>query len=370
MIVVATHSFPPDMGGIPVLVGGLAERLAARGAVHVFAHRIRGKGLGELAAHPYATLRRFGAPYPFRQWMKAAAMRPLLADPALGAVICDSWKSALHLPPLGPATRAPVLVMAHGMEFPPAPSARRAWRIRRALGRATVVVANSRHTAAMLAPHLPPGLRVEVIPPPIPPQPDPSAAARAEIRALAGPGPLIATVARLEDRKGVDRVIAALPALAARHPGLAYLVGGEGSDRARLEKHVALAGAAGRVRFLGRLDEDRKAALLAEADLFAMPARREGASVEGFGIVYLEAAWHGCPSLAGREGGAEDAVQEGVTGLICDGADPAAVAAALGALLDDAPRRRAMGVAAAARVRAGFLWDQVLPRWEALLGGG
>jgi phosphatidylinositol alpha-1,6-mannosyltransferase len=218
----------------------------------------------------------------------------------------------------------------------------------------------------MLAPHLPPGARVEVIPPPIAPQPEPSAAARAAIRALAGPGPLIATVSRLEDRKGVDRVIAALPALAARHPGLAYLVGGEGSDRARLEKHVALAGMEGRVHFLGRLDEDMKAALLAEADLFAMPARREGASVEGFGIVYLEAAWHGCPALAGREGGAEDAVAEGETGLICDGAEPAAVAGGLAALLDDAPRRRAMGAAAAVRVRAGFLWDQVLPRWAGL----
>ncbi|MCU0890089.1 MAG: glycosyltransferase [Rubritepida sp.] len=347
MIVVATHNFPPHE------------------PVHVFAHRIRGKGLAELAGHPYAGLHRFAAPYPLRQWMKALAMRPLLRDPALRGVICDSWKSALHLPP----TRAPVLVMAHGMEFPPDPSPRRAWRIRRALGRASVIVANSRHTAAMLAPHRPAGARVEIIPPPIAPQPEPTGAARAAIRALAGPGPLIAAVSRLEDRKGFDRVIAALPGLVGRHPGLRFLIAGEGSDRARLEKHAALAGADGRVVFLGRVEEAAKAALLAEADLFAMPARREGASVEGFGIAYLEAAWHGCPALAGREGGAEDAVADGVTGLICDGADPAAVAAGLAALLDDAPRRRAMGQAAAARVRAGFLWGQVLPRWEALLGG-
>lgn len=365
MIVVATHNFPPDAGGIPVLVGGLAERLAARGPVHVFAHRIRGRGLAELEVHPFASLRRFGAPYPVRPWLKAWAMRPLLRDPSLRAVICDSWKSALHLP----RTAAPVLVMAHGMEYPPAPSPRRTWRIRRALRRASVVVANSRHTAAALAAHLPAGTRLEVIPPPLPPQPEPDPAERAAIRALAGPGPILATVSRLEDRKGLDRVIAALPALAARHPGLCYLIAGEGSDRARLEKHVAMAGVGERVHFLGRVGEARKAALLAEADLFAMPARREGASVEGFGIAYLEAAWHGCPSVAGREGGAEDAVLDGETGLLCDGADTAAVAAALAALLDDPARRRAMGAAAAARVRAGFLWEQVLPRWEGLLGG-
>jgi phosphatidylinositol alpha-1,6-mannosyltransferase len=98
-----------------------------------------------------------------------------------------------------------------------------------------------------------------------------------------------------------------------------------------------------------------------------MPARREGASVEGFGIAYLEAAWHGCPSLAGFEGGAEDAVEDGVTGLLCDGADQAAVTAGLAALLADPARRRAMGEAAAARVRQGFLWEQILPRYEALL---
>lgn len=363
MILVATHNFPPDTGGIPVLMGGLAERLAAREPVHVFAHRIRGRGLAELSGHPYAGLHRFAALWPFRSWMKARAMRPLLRDPALRGVICDSWKSALILPP----TCAPVIVLAHGMEFPPRPSPRRAFRIRRALTKATVVVANSRHTAAQLAPHLAPGARVEIIPPPIPPQPAPSAEARARLRARVGPGPLIATLARLEDRKGMDRVIAALPGLAARHPGLAYAIAGEGGDRPRLEKHIRAAGMEGRVHLLGRVDEEEKAALLAEADLFAMPARREGASVEGFGIVYLEAAWHGCPSLAGREGGAEDAVEHGVTGLLCDGADPAAVAAGLAALLDDPARRRAMGEAAAARVRAGFLWERILPRYEALL---
>lgn len=363
MILVATQNFPPDTGGIPVLVGGLAERLAAREAVHVFAHRIRGKGLAELADHPYAALHRFGALWPFRSWMKAWAMRPLLRDPALRGVICDSWKSALILP----ATRAPVIVMAYGMEFPPHPSPRRVWRIRRAFAKASVVVAISRHTAAQMARYLAPGLRVEIIPPPIPPQPAPSAAARARIRTLAGEGPLIATLSRLEDRKGIDRVIAALPELAARHPGLAYLIGGVGDDQPRLEKHIRANGVEARVHVLGRVSEDEKAALLAEADLFAMPARREGASVEGFGIVYLEAAWHGCPSLAGLEGGAEDAVEDGVTGLLCDGADQAAVTAGLAALLDDPARRRAMGEAAARRVRQGFLWEQILPRYDALL---
>jgi len=362
-VVVATQNFLPDTGGIAALMAGLAEQLAARNAVHVFAHRIRGRGLAELAAHPFASLRRFGAPAPLRNWMKARAMRPLMDAPDLRGVVCDSWKSGLALPP----TAGPVLVLAHGMEYPPAPSARRVRRIRAGLARAGIVVAVSRHTAALVAPYLTPGARVEIIPPAIAPQPEPQPAARAALRALAGPGPIIASLARLEPRKGIDRVIGALPALLARHPALTYLIAGGGEDRARLQALAEAAGVAAHVRFLGQVDEARKAALLAEADLFAMPTRREGASIEGFGIVYLEAAWHGCPSVAGREGGAEDAVAEGQTGLLCDGASQPDVTAALAALLDDPARRRAMGLAAAQRVRAGFLWEQILPRFDALL---
>jgi len=362
LFVLVTQNFAPDLGGMPIHMDGLAREFAKVGPVEVFAHRIRGGG-AELQGHPFAALHRFGAPNPLRGWLKRRALRAPLARAELRGVICDSWKSAEILPP----TNAPVLVLAMGMEIPPDPTPRRARRLRAAYAKASVVLPISRHTAAALAPHVAPGARVEIIPPPVAPQPDPSPAARAALRARVGPGPLIATLCRLEPRKGVDRVIAALPALLPRHPGLALAVAGEGEDRARLEALARGAGVADRVHVLGRVDDAAKAALLAEAALFAMPARREGASVEGFGIVYLEAAWHGCPALAGREGGAADAVVEGETGLLCEGADQASVSAGLAALLDDPARRRAMGEAAAARVRAGFLFEQLAPRFLAFM---
>lgn len=360
MFVVVTQGFTPDLGGIANHLSGLAEHLAAVAPVEVFAHRIR-EGGAELQGHPFAALHRFGAPNPLRGWLKRRALREPLARPDLRGVVCDSWKSAELLPP----TQAPVLVLALGMEFPPNPSARRIRRIRAALAKAGAVLPISRHTQAEVAPYLRPGTPMEIVPPPIAPQPAATQAARAALRAIVGPGPLVATLCRLEPRKGVDRVIGALPALLPRHPGLRHLIAGSGEDRPRLEALAARLGVSAQVQFLGRVDEAQKAALLAEADVFAMPVRREGASVEGFGIVYLEAAWHGCPSIAGREGGAEDAVAHGETGLVCEGADQASVTAALSALLDDAPRRHAMGAAAAARVRAGFLWEQLLPRFLA-----
>lgn len=365
MFVLLTQNFPPDTGGIAALMGGLAQALAAEGPVHALAHRIRTPGRGEWAGHPCAALRRFGAPQPLRNWLKRAALRPLLRAPGLRGIICDSWKSA-EVFPMG-ALPAPVLVLAHGMEFPPEPSPAKARRLRAALARASVVVANSRHTAAQAAPFLAPGARIEVIPPPIPPQPEADAAARAALRDIAGPGPIIAGLGRLEPRKGFDRVIAALPALSRAHPDLRFVLAGEGADRVRLEALAQEHGVADRLLLLGGVDEARKAALLAEADLFAMPTRREGASVEGFGIVYLEAAWHGCPALAGTEGGAADAVAQRETGLLVDGASQEAVTAGLSLLLSDAGLRRAMGRAAAERVRREFLWPALLPRYLALM---
>jgi phosphatidylinositol alpha-1,6-mannosyltransferase len=255
------------------------------------------------------------------------------------------------------------------LEVPPGASPRRAWRLRRAFARVDAIAANSAYTAGLVRPWVPAGgtaPRLGVVPPPIAPQPAPDPELVAALRARGGP--ILLSLSRLEPRKGLDRVIAALPGLAPRHPGIRFLVAGDGPDRARLERLAETTRVVDRVRFLGRVDAGTKAALYAAADLLAMPARREGASVEGFGITYLEAAWYGLPALAGRDGGAADAVAEGETGLLCDGADPAAVEAALGALLDDPVRRRAMGEAAAARVRAGFLWDSVLPRYLALLG--
>jgi phosphatidylinositol alpha-1,6-mannosyltransferase len=76
---------------------------------------------------------------------------------------------------------------------------------------------------------------------------------------------------------------------------------------------------------------------------------------EGFGIVFLEAAAAGVPQVAGRSGGADEAVIDGETGLVVgDPGDPGAVAHALRQLLMDDDRRTRMGRAARARVEESF----------------
>jgi phosphatidyl-myo-inositol dimannoside synthase len=87
---------------------------------------------------------------------------------------------------------------------------------------------------------------------------------------------------------------------------------------------------------------------------------------EGFGIVYLEAAVHRLPSVAGNVAGARDAVVHGETGLLVDPTDHVAVADALTTLLEDPEAAERMGEAAAERATQ-FAWPVIARRVEDML---
>ena len=366
-VVIATQCFPPDVGGIETLVGQLAGEVARAGyRVEVFADAARSPG-DDGGANGLA-VSRFGGLKIWRRLVKARAVSRAMSArrSEIAGVICDSWKSLEHLTiPAG----MPVLVLAHGMEFPPDASARKARRITATLQKATAVVASS-HYAADLVRTAAGGealATVTVINPPILAQPEPAVAALAEIGAHVGDRLVIAGLGRLEPRKGFDKVICAIGAVREAVPGSIFVLAGSGNDRPRLEALAAEAAPDGSVIFLGRIDDDLKAALLTRADVFAMPVRREGASVEGFGIVYLEAAWYGTPAVAGRDGGAVDAVIDGTTGLVVDGTDGLALAEALTRLARDRELRARLGEAALRRVQSECLWSARIGDYLALL---
>jgi phosphatidylinositol alpha-1,6-mannosyltransferase len=361
---IVTQCFYPDVGGIETLMTALADNCAAAGRpVTVLAERVRNRPPAPPPAKPYA-IERFGGPRPWRRWRKRARLAAILKDRSarLAGIFADSWKSVEALPsPCG----VPVSVLAHGMEYPLHASAGKKRRIAAALARCNAVIANSHYTAKLVLPYL--GERpdkLQIVHPAIDPMPIPSADALKAIRDRIGGGdPVIATMARLEPRKGIDATIRALPAILQRHPGCRYAVGGSGADRGRLEALAASLNVRQAVVFLGRVSDEEKAALLAIADVYAMPVRREGPSVEGFGMGYLEAAWFGVPALAGRDGGAADAVLDGETGLVCDGANQDEVDGSLLSLLGDAALRKRLGIAAQERVKRELTWSVAIQRF-------
>ncbi len=164
---------------------------------------------------------------------------------------------------------------------------------------------------------------------------------------------VVLTVGRLHPRKGQLLTLQALKALP---PDLAdrceYWIAGSTSKpdyERRLREAAALPGLA--VRFLGDVPDAALDGLYAQADVFALTSIDHGHSVEGFGLVYLEASAHGLPVVAHRVGGVAEAVVDGETGFLISPDDPAALTEALGKLLTDAPLRHRMGDAGRAWAR-------------------
>jgi glycosyltransferase involved in cell wall biosynthesis len=155
--------------------------------------------------------------------------------------------------------------------------------------------------------------------------------------------PRILTVAHLYPRKGIDTLLRAF----ARLPAAAHLrIVGTGPEGTRLETLANDLGLGPRVHFVGHLPFHDLAAEYAQATLFALPSTQEG-----FGIVFLEAMAACLPIVAARAAAAPEVLEEGVTALLVDPDDEAALAHALGTLLADRSLRETLGTAGQERVR-------------------
>lgn len=163
---------------------------------------------------------------------------------------------------------------------------------------------------------------------------------------------VILSVGRMVPRKGFDTLIRALEYLPANR---SLAIVGNGDDRARLEELAKDYGK--RVRLVTDADDKTRDLWYSAADVFAMPVRDEGNDVEGFGIVFLEAAAHGLAVVAGRSGGAVEAVEDGETGLLVDANDPVDVAKRIDYLFTHKDRRNEMGRKGKARVKSDFSWE-------------
>jgi len=196
------------------------------------------------------------------------------------------------------------------------------------------------------------------------------ARARADL-GLPADGPLVVSVSRLVPRKGMDVLIDASVVLAEQFGDLTVAIAGRGRDAERLAGRVAESGAP--VRLLGGVSDDDLPRLVGSADVFAMLCRNRwlGLEQEGFGIVFLEAAAAGVAQVAGASGGADEAVEDGVTGVVVRRPTRSAdVARAIAGLLVDPDRRAAMGEAGRRRAEASFDYDVLAPRLAKSLGDG
>ncbi|MBV9661661.1 MAG: glycosyltransferase family 4 protein [Acidimicrobiales bacterium] len=370
-----TNDFPPKVGGIQSYLWELWRRFPPSDFT--------------VLTSPYADARVFDSQQPFRvvrtrepvllpSPLMTRRVRDLVASIGAEAVVIDP---AVPLGLIGPSLGLPYAAVLHGAEVTVPgrlPVSRQL--LSRVLAGAALVVAGGQYAekeARRVAGRLPDVVQV----PPgvdtsrfVPLAPIEKASARARL-GLGGTGPLVVSVSRLVPRKGLDTLIEAAARLhRCGHGDLTVAIGGVGRDRARLERLVRRTAAP--VRMLGRVSAADLPSLYACADVFALSCRTRwgGLEQEGFGIVFLEAAATGVPSVAGNSGGAAEAVLDGETGFVVDRpSDPAAVAAAIERMLSYPELARQQGQAARERAVTNFSYDVLAGRLasalDAMVGG-
>jgi len=354
--------FPPAFGGIQKLSHGLCRALSAHGHdVRVIASaQPHDETVDSASGIPTLRCR---APNRVLAAVNAArAARGLLRSGwTPHAIVATKWSPEGQAYQLsGPGRRLPLVLMGHGREFLPEPHRRvRAWAQRAVIGSARGAIVCSGFTASQMALAGMDPERVRVVHPGVDPEEfaPPEALAAARARLDWPDGPTLLTVARLVRRKGVDTVIEALPEIAKAVPDVAYVVIGGGLERERL---IALAQARGvreRVRMLGSVSDEDKAAALHLCDVFTMPSRDIASEPpEGFGIVYLEANLCGKPVIGANTGGVAEAIEDGVSGLLVAPDAPDQLAAAATRLLSDLTRAKSLGESGRRRAVDCFSW--------------
>jgi phosphatidyl-myo-inositol dimannoside synthase len=346
-VLVVTRNFPPLWGGMERLNLHLAAELAGHAQVRVVAPlgaAARAPAGVAVAEVPLRPLGRFLAAAGWRAIRVARGWRPhvvlagsgLTAPLALAAARSSGARAAAYV---------------HGLDLTVRhPAYRAAWLP--ALRRMDRTIANSGATAALAASAGMPLQRLAVVHPGVT-LPDVAAAERARVRAAfraehgLGSAPVLLSVGRLTTRKGlVPFVRDVLPAIVRAHPQVRLLIVGD-VPRAALAAQVETveeiraaargAGVADCVIWLGPRFGAALAAAFYAADVHVFPVRELPGDPEGFGMVAVEAAAHGVPTVAYATGGVVDAVEDGASGVVVPPGDAGGFARAVMAMLERPP---------------------------------
>jgi len=266
-------------------------------------------------------------------------------------------------------TLRPVVIYAHGEELTSWGYGGKYQAMRFALQHADRVIANSEHTRDTLLSMGIESARITVIYPGVDVsvfKPGLDSTGLRESLGIGHDDKLVFSVGRLSRRKGFDQMIRAVALLRSEGIPVRYVIAGIGEDADFLDRMIqdhALQGVAHRIGAVNECDLPR---WLNACDVFAMPNRDINGDNEGFGMVFIEAAACGKPSLAGEAGGTRSAVLHNQTGLRVDGVSVEAVANGLRSLLTQPALAFEWGQRALQRVEREFSWERVADKTRQL----
>jgi len=319
MFVISTRNFPPDIGGIQSLMGGLSLSLLKHGPVKVFAEKTTeeekfDKNLG-------IDVTRVSGFKIFRKYRKANLIKEFSLKNSVRAFFFDHWKSIEKIDEeiLKNSTS---FCLIHSKEINHSEGSFINKRMLKALNKASYVISNSEFTKKLAIKNGLDEKKIQIIHPgcnyPIKMNNKNIDKAKELFRNCF---PKIITVARLDKRKSHQNILMTIKNLKPKFPNIKYISIGDGEEMQNLQNLKNELGLGNEVLILNESTEQLKVALLEQSDLFLMPSVIYKKSVEGFGISFIEAAAYGTGSIGGVAGGASDAIQDGVSGYLCDGGD-------------------------------------------------
>ena len=168
--------------------------------------------------------------------------------------------------------------------------------------------------------------------------------------------PVITTLARVEERKGHKYILNALSEIKNKFPKILYLIAGKGPYLEEIKKYTSKLRLDDNVKFLGWITEPEKSLILKNSDLFVMTPTEVGESVEGFGMAYIDASFHGVASVGSNSGGIADAIVNNETGIVCDSGDQKMITEKILLLLENEQLRNQLGKNGKKRATENYSW--------------
>lgn len=340
-----TRNLPPLIGGMERLNWHIADELSKYAQVHVVGPTgsavIRPPSVN-LSEVPLRPLSRFLLASAWKAVRIARAWRPDI-------VLAGSGLTAPAALLAARAAQAHAHVYLHGLDAAVEhPIYRAIWHP--AIRRMDGVITNSQPTSELAQALGVQPSKICIVHPGVQLPNEPQRAATLQAfrqRYALGDARLLVSVGRLADRKGLREFVElAMPAIISRAPDtLLVIIGDAPSDalhaneqsRASIQAVANAYGIGDHLRFLGRVNEEDLACAYESASLHIFPVRHLAGNPEGFGMVAIEAAAHGTPTVAFATGGIVDAIEHGQSGYLVPPSDYSALTQAVLQVLGESP---------------------------------
>ncbi|PPR47655.1 MAG: GDP-mannose-dependent alpha-(1-6)-phosphatidylinositol monomannoside mannosyltransferase [Alphaproteobacteria bacterium MarineAlpha5_Bin9] len=362
MYLILTQCFPSRIGGIENLVGNLSITLGDKEGQKVIVLADRQHFLFDAIFdqenNKKIYIKRYGGIKFFRKRRKIDDLKFFIKSNEIKAIITDTWKSLELCIDEIHKNNIPTFCLAHGNELLTKDDEKQK-KISYIFNKVSSIIANSNYTANLVKKFSGNNKKIKVI---YPGATDLRKITTTKEIKIKG-NPIIFTLARLEKRKGHLEVLKAINKLRIIYPEIKYIIAGEGKEKKNLQNYVKKNQIDKNVDFVGAINDFTKKSIFSITNLLVMTTLDEtkNQSIEGFGIVFIEAAFFGIPSITSNVGGTSEAVVHNETGIVLHNQDK--LYENILELFENKKKLNFLGNNAKIRAEKYFKWEIVIKKY-------